>query len=72
VNEDDEMHLDPEGGVDDLLLLLNERVGLELEMVPDVGMTVQVAGVLAAVFALAVYLGRWGGGMVCYRACRWT
>ncbi len=40
-----------------MLGLLKDRAGVELELIPDAGVTVQVAGLLAAVVALAVYLG---------------
>ena len=55
--EEDGVHVDFENGAEDLLSYLEERMDLELEMVPDVGMTIQVGAALAAVVALAVYLG---------------
>ena len=51
------MHVDFENGAADLQEFLRERAGLELKLVPDVGMTIQVAAALAAVVALAAYLG---------------
>ena len=55
--EEDTMHVDFENGAADLQEFLRERAGLELKLVPDVGMTIQVAAALAAVVALAAYLG---------------
>jgi len=46
-----------EEGAAAVLGLLKDRAGVELELIPNAGVTVQVAGLLAAVVALAVYLG---------------
>lgn len=67
--EEDGVHVDFENGAEDLLSYLEERMDLELEMVPDVGMTIQVAAALAAVVALAVYLG--ASMSVCDCDCGW-
>lgn len=55
--EEDSVGLDLDLGIDDLQAFLKERVGLELDLVADAGMTITVAAALAAVVALAVYLG---------------
>lgn len=41
----------------DLLAVLKERVGVDFAPVPDLGTTVKVAAALAALLALAVYMG---------------